>query len=83
MQSLQSVTPLVVLPLLQLEGHRPLHVVYVSFESRVTCVLPLPPKPVLQADLLTTSRYLRPRVCTLSVDLRCPGMPGTWANRSV
>ena len=67
MQSLQSVTPLVVPPLLQLEGHRSLQAVYLSFESRVFCELPLPPKPVLQAYLIqNTSRYRRPRVSTRS-----------------
>jgi hypothetical protein len=67
MQSLQSVTPLVVPPLLQLEGNRPLQAVYLSFESGVPCELPLPPKAVLQAYLiLNTSRYRRPQVCTRS-----------------
>jgi hypothetical protein len=67
MQSLQGAAPLVVPPLLQLEGHRPLQAVYLSFKSRVPCELPLPPEPVLQAYLiLNTSRYRRPRVCTRS-----------------
>ena len=67
MQSLQSVTPLVVPPLLQLEGHRPLQAVYLSFEGRVPCELPLPPKAVLQAYfILNTSRYRKPRVSTRS-----------------
>jgi hypothetical protein len=67
MQNLQSVTPLVVPPLVQLEGHRLLHAVYLSFQSRIPCELPLSPKPVLQAYLiLNTSRYRRPRVYTRS-----------------
>ena len=65
MQSLQSVTPLVVPPLLQLESHRRVQADYLSFESSVPCQLPLPPKPVIQAYLiLNTSRYRRPRVRT-------------------
>jgi hypothetical protein len=57
MQSLQGVNPLVVPPLLQLEGHRPLQAVYLSFKSRVPCEFPLPPKLVLSAYLiLNTSR---------------------------
>ena len=67
MESLLSVTPLVVPTLLQLDGHRPLQAVYLSFEGRVPCELPLPPKPVLQAYfILNTSRYRRPRVSTRS-----------------
>jgi hypothetical protein len=67
MQSLESVTPLVVSPLLQLEGNRNLQAVYLSFESRVPCELTLPLKPVFQAYfILNTSRYRRPRVCTRS-----------------
>jgi hypothetical protein len=67
MPSLQSVTPLVVPPLLQLEGHRLVQAVYLSFESRVPCELPLPPKPILQAYfILNTSWYRTPRISTRS-----------------
>jgi hypothetical protein len=67
MQSLRCVPPLVDPPLLQLEGYQPLQAVYLSFQSRVPCELPLPPKPVLQAYvILNTSRYRRPQVCTRS-----------------
>ena len=67
MQSFQSIIPLIVPPLLQLEGHRPLQAVYLSLQSRVPCELPLPPKPVLLAYfILNTSWYRRPRVSTRS-----------------
>jgi hypothetical protein len=67
MQSLQSVTPLVVPPLLQLKGNRPLQAVYISFGSGVPCELPVPPKPIIQEYLiLNTSRYRSPWVCTRS-----------------
>jgi len=42
-------TPLVVTPLLETEGHRPLQAVDLSFQSGVSGDLPLPPRPVLQA----------------------------------
>ena len=41
MESLKSVTSVVVPTLLQLEGHRHLQAVYFSLEGRVACELPL------------------------------------------
>ena len=42
-------TPLVVLPLFEPAGHRPLQAVDLGFQNGVPGDLPLPPQPVLQA----------------------------------
>ena len=67
MQSIQCVCPLVVPPLLQLEGHQPLQAFYLNLESRIPCELPLSPKPILQAYfILNSSRHRKQRISTRS-----------------
>jgi len=56
-------TPLVVSPLVEQVGHRPLQVVQLGFQSGVPVDLPPPSQPVLQAYLiLNAGRYGRPWV---------------------
>ena len=58
-------TPLVVSPLIEPAGHRPLQAVDLGFQSGVPADMPPPPQPVLQAYfVLNTDRYRRPLVVT-------------------
>jgi len=58
-----GVTLLVIPPLVELAGHRPLQAVDLSFQSGVPGDLPPPLQPVLQAYLiLNAGRYRRPWV---------------------
>jgi hypothetical protein len=51
-------TPLIVPPLVELAGYRPLQAVYLGSQTAVPGDLPLSPQPVLQAYLiLNVSRY--------------------------
>jgi len=52
MEGFECCTPLVVPPLVEPAGHRPLQAVDLSFQSGVPGDLPPPPQPVLPAYLI-------------------------------
>ena len=65
MEGFECRTPLVVPPLIEAVGHRPLQAVDLSFQSGIPGDQPTPPQPVLQAYfVLNASRYRRPWVVT-------------------
>ena len=65
MEGFECRTPLVVPPLIEPAGHRPLQAVDLGFQSGVPGDLPPPPQPVLQAYfVLNAGRYRRPWVVT-------------------
>jgi len=69
--------PLIVPPLVEPAGHRPLQAVNLGLQSGVPADLPLPPPPVLQVNLvLNTGRYRGPWVVTRATlgSLRCQSL---------